>query len=104
MVCPERSEVAGLQLGRRTVDETTPTLVIEPLEFDWPFSWIADAVPGPSILPRGEDIRVDDRSFIEVLISECVVLSLWRIARNALFIALRWGRAKSFTFISFRGP
>jgi hypothetical protein len=75
MVCPERSDVAWPQLGRPTVDEMTPTLLIEPFDSNWPFPWIADAVPGPSILPGDKDVGVEDRSFMEVLTSEGVALS-----------------------------
>jgi hypothetical protein len=41
-----------------------------------------------AIMPDGEDVELEDQRVMEVLASECIVLSPRKLPRNTLFVAI----------------
>jgi hypothetical protein len=77
--------------GFAAVDDIPLEFTIEPLAFPG----LAGAHDGTAIMPDGEDVELEDQGFMEVLASECIVLSHRKLPRNTLLAAIAVGWAST---------
>jgi hypothetical protein len=88
MICPELSQMPSPEPDSPQVDDLPLEFMIEPPAFEWAFPGLAGACDCTAIMPDGEDGELEDQSVMEVLTSDCIVLSPRKLARNTLLVAI----------------
>jgi hypothetical protein len=84
MICPELSQMPSPEPDSPQVDNILLEFTIESLAFPGP----PGAHDGTAIIPDGEEVELEDQRVMEVLASECIVLSPRKLPRNIFLVAI----------------
>jgi hypothetical protein len=84
MICRKLSQMPSPEPDWPQVDDVPLEFTIEPLALPG----LAGAHDGTAIMPDREDGELGDQRVMEVLASECIVLSPHKLPRNTLLVAI----------------